>query len=413
MSVFENALAQLRRAGNLVGIDTYVMDTLAEPRRRVEVTLRMSLDNGGHRMIHAFRVQHDNHRGPYKGGIRIHPHVDLDDVCALSFWMTLKCAVVDIPFGGAKGGIAVDPKELTPGELERTVRAYARAIASIVGPDRDVPAPDVGSGSREMGWFADAYSRINGNVPEPAVVTGKPLCLGGSQGREAATGRGALFVLEEHLARTGKEPKDVTVAVQGFGNAGRHFARLAQEAGSRIVAVSDVGGGVHNPAGLEMEGLYAWCRTHDGMVAGYGGGEAISNAGLLAYPVDVLVPAAIQNQLDGGNAHSVRAKTVLEIANGPTTPEADEILEGMGVTVLPDILANAGGVVVSYYEWVQNREGQAWHEDEINAKLREKMRDAYREVSRISGERRIPARMGAYAVALRRLQDAIRARGRF
>ncbi len=409
--VFANALRQLNEAAEAADIHPHVVRILSAPRRIVEVALKLPMDDGDLRVVTAYRVQHCNAIGPYKGGVRIHQHVSLDDVKALALWMTIKCAVLNIKFGGGKGGITIDPRPLSRQERELLVRNYVRAIAGIIGPDRDIPAPDVNTGAMDMGFFADEYGRTNGGHFEEAVVTGKPLSMGGSAGREAATGRGALFVLNDHTESQGWNRSDISLAVQGFGNVGYHFARLAYDAGYRIVAVADVDGGVMNSDGLNPYELKAYQTKHKTMV-GFPGTSAIGNAELLSCACDVLVPAAIEGQIRIDNADAVQARTILEIANGPTTSEGDSVLRDKGVIVLPDVLVNAGGVVVSYLEWVQNREGYSWSEDEVNTKLKEKMSCAYSEVMGVATEMRVSVRVAAFVVALRRLQAAILDRGR-
>jgi glutamate dehydrogenase/leucine dehydrogenase len=409
MNVYQNAMKQLDKAAKSVNLSETTVAILREPQRIIEVSLPVVMDDGAVRVFKGYRVQHNNARGPFKGGFRFHEQVDLDEVKALAFWMSMKCAVVDVPFGGGKGGVTVNPKNLSAGEKERLTRSFVRAISPAIGVNRDVPAPDVNTNAEIMGWFVDEYSRAVGHL-EPGVVTGKPLCLGGSLGRDSATGRGGLFVLDGYLEEKGLKPEDLTVAVQGFGNAGQHFARLAHERGYKIVAVSDSSGGIHNPDGLDPEAVIRHKQETRG-VSGLPGSQAVTNDELLKLEVDVLVPAALENQITGENAGDLKAKVVLELANGPTTPDADKQLHERGTVVIPDILANAGGVAVSYYEWVQNREGKYWSEEEVNSQLAEKMALAFREVHATADRHDVPLRTGAFILAAGRLGEAITSKG--
>ncbi len=405
MNVFENALAQLAAAAKSADLDPTAVEALAKPQRIVQVTIPVRMDDGRIRFFDGYRVQYNDARGPFKGGIRFHSQTDLDEVKALAFWMTIKCAAVGVPFGGGKGGVAVDPKKLSKTELERLTRAYARAIAPVIGPERDVPAPDVNTNAETMAWFADEYGRTVGAY-EPAVVTGKPIALGGSLGREAATGRGSLHALDEYVNVAGLDPKSLTVAVQGFGNVGYHFARLAHAAGYRIVALSDSKNAIYAPDGIDPVAAAAYKET-TGSLAGFSGAKTVTNEELFALPVDVLAPAALENQLTAKNAGAVRAKIILELANGPVTPEADAIFRGLGVIVIPDVLANAGGVAVSYFEWLQNREDESWSEDDVNARLARLMARAFKDVWSAAGRYRATLREAAFILAIRRVADAM------
>ncbi len=408
MEVFKNAITQLEAAAKATHADPFTVEVLRRAKRTVDVTFPVRMDDGSTRIFEGYRVQHDDARGPFKGGIRFHPNADMDEVKALAFWMAIKCAAVDVPFGGGKGGVAVDPKSVSKGELERITRGYVRAIAPVIGPDIDVPAPDVGTDGEVMSWIVDEYSKIVGS-PTPAVVTGKPIPLGGSAGREAATGQGGIHVLDAYVKDVGLDPKDLRVAVQGFGNVGFHFARLAHERGYKVVAVSDSKGGIHADGGLDPVAVAAHKKA-TGALAGFPGSKDISGDEILAVECEVLVPAALENQLTAATAPFVQATTVLELANGPTTPEADAYFAEHGVTVLPDVLANAGGVAVSYYEWEQNRRGEQWGEDDVAAKLLPLMTFAYAVTKEMSVKHGTSLRLAAFGVAIARIGEAMRAK---
>lgn len=409
MSVFQNAMKQLDAAAGLAGVTPEILESLRRPKRQFEVSFPVRMDDGKVRTFVGYRVQYDDSRGPFKGGIRYHQQADLDEVKALAFWMAVKCAVVNVPFGGGKGGVTVNPKELSESELERLSRAYCRAIARFIGEDVDVPAPDVNTTPQIMAWFADEYARIVGRQV-PAVVTGKPLAVGGSKGRMSATGQGGLFVLDQHIRREDRAPQGVTVAVQGFGNVGQHFARLAHEKGYKIVAVSDSRGATANPNGLDMAALVEHKNKTDAVV-GFSGGVDADPSRILETDCDIVVPAALENQIGAHNATNIRAKIVLELANGPTSPEADEILAQRGVAVIPDVLANAGGVAVSYYEWVQNRAGEYWSYESVVAKLEVLMNEAYADMRGEADAHGITLRKAAFVMALRRIAEAKAAKG--
>lgn len=409
MNVFRNALAQLDAAAQAHGFEPNFLAVIRKPKRILEVSVPVLMDAGSVKVFDGYRVQYNDARGPFKGGIRFHPQTDLNEVKALAFWMAVKCAVVGVPFGGGKGGVTVDPKKLSKGELERLSRAYLRAIATNIGPDTDVPAPDVNTNPEIMGWMADEYAKVTGKF-QPAVITGKPLALGGSQGRTAATGRGGLYALEEFARLKGWEPKKLAVAVQGFGNVGFWFAKLAAKAGWRIVALSDSQGGIYAPKGLDPDKVMAYKKEKVSLV-GFPGAQAVSNAKLLELPVDVLVPSALENQITDKNASRIKAAIVLEMANGPTTPEADVKLFKKGKAVIPDVLANSGGVAVSYFEWVQNRQGYYWSEAEVNAKLKPLMAEACGAVAKLAAEKNVSLRQAAFIVALKRIEEATLARG--
>jgi len=407
MNVFKNAMAQLdAAAAGLPELDAGVLALLRRPKRVLQVAVPVLMDDGGVKVFDGYRVQYNDARGPFKGGIRFHPQADLNEVKALAFWMAVKCAVVGVPFGGGKGGVAVDPRKLSKGELERLSRAYLRAIAANIGPDVDVPAPDMNTTPEIMGWMVDEYAKATGRL-QPAVITGKPLTLGGSQGRTAATGRGGLFVLQEFAKQAKLVPAKTAVAVQGIGNVGFYFAKLAREAGYTIVALSDSKGGIYDPKGLDPEAVAAYKKEKGGL-DGYPGAKAMSNAKLLELPVDVLVPAALENQLTIKNAGRIKAKVVLELANGPTAPEADIKFFKKGMVVIPDVLANAGGVTTSFLEWQQNMTGEHWTEAEVFTRLKPIMDDAAAAVMRTADEFGVTQREAAFVLALKRLDQAIR-----
>lgn len=406
---FDDVLEQLDRAAQVLGTPADALEPLRHPKRQVIVSVPVKMDDGHLRVFEGFRVLYDNIRGPGKGGIRYHPDVNLDEVKALSAWMAWKCAIVNVPFGGAKGGVACNPLLLSDGELERLTRRYVSEIFDVIGPTVDIPAPDVGTSPRVMAWVMDTFSMKKGYV-EPGVVTGKPLALGGSTGRVEATGRGLLFTTGATLRARGRGLEGATVAVQGFGNVGSNAARLLHAAGARIVAVSDVSGAIHDPGGLNLPSLLAYQREA-GTLQGFPGASQIDNETLLRLPVDVLLPAALEGQIYAGNASEVRAGIIVEGANGPTTPEADEILARRGVLVVPDILANAGGVVVSYFEWVQDRYGYFWPEADVNARLEEKMMEAFFAVRSTAGRFNVDLRTAAYILAVDRILEARALRG--
>jgi glutamate dehydrogenase (NAD(P)+) len=403
------ALSQLDAVGKTLGIDNAVMGVLREPKRSLTVSVPVRMDEGGERVFIGYRVQHNLARGPAKGGLRFHPDVDLDEVKALAMWMTWKCALVDIPYGGAKGGVACDPKRMSRGELERLTRRFTSELIPIIGPECDIPAPDVGTDAQVMAWIMDTYS-MNAGYSVPGIVTGKPVSIGGSCGRQAATGRGVMLTVRRAAEKLGLDLAGARVAVQGFGNVGQTAASLLHEQGCRIVAVSDSRGGLLDPDGLDVAGL-AERKTQTGTLGGEEGVERISNAELLCVDCDILIPAALENQITEENAGMVRAAVVAEGANGPTTPQADAVLEGKGVTVIPDILCNAGGVIVSYFEWVQGREAYFWSEEEVNDRLARILLRAFDdsyERMRADGS---SLRMAAYALAVSRVAEAIRLRG--
>jgi glutamate dehydrogenase (NADP+) len=410
-TLLDRALIRLEEAANHLQIDPDVTEKLKYPRETTKTRLLIRMDNGSRKSFLAWRCRYDDTRGPTKGGIRFHPDSTIEEVETLAFWMTFKCAVMNLPYGGGKGAIRVDPHELSKSELERLSRAYVQAFANIIGPDRDIPAPDVYTNAMIMGWMADEYNQITGQV-SPAVITGKPIALGGSLGRNDATARGG-FYLVRHLASELGLDKDHTVAIQGFGNAGQYYARLTAADGNSVVAVSDSAGAIYRPGGLDVEkliaGKNAGRRVAD--MASELGARAIKPDELLSVEADLLVPAALEDMITSDNAGTIRAKVLLELANGPVTPDADKVLEEKGIVVLPDILANAGGVTVSYFEWVQNRQGYYWDLEEIHARLLRIVEREGRAIWDIARDRNVSARSAAYIHALGRLATAIEAHG--
>ncbi|MBV9100375.1 MAG: Glu/Leu/Phe/Val dehydrogenase [Candidatus Dormibacteraeota bacterium] len=406
---WHNAQRQFDEAARLLGLDRSLRGVLREVKRQLIVNFPVKMDDGSTRMFEGYRVQHNVARGPAKGGIRYHPGVTLDEVKALAMWMTWKCAIAGLPFGGAKGGVVVDPKQLSVGELERLTRRYATEISLVIGPESDIPAPDVNTTPAVMAWIMDTVSMEQG-FSVPAVVTGKPLAIGGSQGRNAATGRGVMFVALAACRRLGRSPQESTVAVQGFGNAGSFAARLMAEQGFTICAVSDTTGAIYAEHGLDIPAVIAH-KQQTGSVAGFDGSESISSEQVLEAPVDILIPAALENQVTASNAGRIKASLLLEAANGPVTPDADAILEKRGVTVVPDVVANAGGVTVSYFEWVQDLQSFFWDEDEINRQLEKIMNRAVDDTWQMAQEHGVSLRNGAYFVAIDRVAEATIARG--
>ena len=406
---FDDVLEQLDRAVDVLHPDPEALAPLRHARRQVIVSLPVMMDDGHLKVFEGYRVIYDNSRGPCKGGIRYHPDVNLDDCKALAAWMAWKCAIVDVPFGGAKGGVACDPLKMSDGELERVTRRYISEIFDLIGPTVDIPAPDVGTSPKVMAWVMDTFSMKKGYA-EPGVVTGKPIALGGSGGRLEATGRGLLFVTRETLKKVGRELSDSKIAIQGFGNVGSNAAKLLHAAGAAVVAVSDVSGAIYAPHGLDMPRVLAYYRE-TGQLRGFPGTQHLDNEALLRLPVDVLLPAAMEGQITADNASEIQARIIVEGANGPTTPEADEILSRRGVLLVPDILANAGGVVVSYFEWVQDRYGYFWKEAEVNERLEEKMVAAFDAVWRTKERFDVNARTAAYILAVERIIEARSLRG--
>jgi glutamate dehydrogenase (NAD(P)+) len=410
-SAWESALTQLDGAARTMNLDTGVHQVLRSPRRALEVTMPVRMDDGSISVFNGYRVHHNTSRGPSKGGIRYHAAVTLDEVKALAMWMTWKCAVVGIPFGGAKGGVVVDPRQLSTGELERLTRRYAYEILPFIGPERDIPAPDLGTDEQVMAWIMDTYSTREG-FSVPGVVTGKPMSIGGSAGRRLATARGVTYITLATLKHLGMSVEDTRIVVQGFGNVGGGTVQLLYEQGCKIVGASDVQGGVYNPKGLSPQGLLA-IRARGHSLIDYEGGEPVTNEELLELDCDVLVPAAIESQITDENADRIKASVIVEGANGPTIPQADDILEDRGVKVVPDILANAGGVTVSYFEWVQDLQAFYWHEDEVNNRLRMIMEQSYADVLNVAEERKVTMRTAATILGVGRVAEAHKLRGLF
>jgi len=403
------AQRQFDLAAEKLNLDPGLRRVLREPRRELTVHFPVHMDDGSVQVFTGFRVQHNLGRGPAKGGIRYHQDVTLDEVKALSMWMTWKCAVVGIPYGGGKGGVIVDPKKLSLKELEGLTRRFATEISVLIGPERDIPAPDVNTNAQTMAWIMDTYSMHTGYTV-PGVVTGKPISLGGSEGRNEATARGAVYCIVEAADHLGMDLHTSTVAIQGFGNAGSIAAQLMVAEGSRVVAVSDSTGGIHRPEGLDIERVIAWKKEH-GTVQGFPGSRDVSNMDVLATECDILIPAALENQITAKNADDIKARIVAEAANGPTTPEADERLFERGIFLIPDILCNAGGVTVSYFEWVQDLNRDHWTEEVVNQKLKVIMVKAFHEVLRLAQANEVNNRVGAYLLAVDRVASATALRG--
>lgn len=404
------AQQQVGHAVEALGADERVYELLKAPQRTVEVQIPVRMDDGRLQVFTGYRCQHLRAIGPTKGGIRFHPQVTLDEVRALAMWMTFKTAVVGLPYGGAKGGVIVDPKQLSDRELEALARGYIREIAPVIGPDRDVPAPDVNTDARIMAWMMDEYERTRGGGSFPGVITGKPLVLGGSEGRTAATGQGVVYTIREAAARLGIPLQGARVVIQGFGNAGTFTGTLLEQLGARVVAVSDSRGGIFCGAGLDVRSVIEHKRR-TGTVVGYPGSEAVTQEELLQLECEILVPAALENQITGDVARGIRARIVAEAANGPTTPDGDQVLADRGIFLIPDILANAGGVTVSYFEWVQNLSGLYWTEAEVLSRLEERMVAAFHKVVTTAESRQVDMRTAAYMVAVQRITDALKARG--
>jgi glutamate dehydrogenase (NAD(P)+) len=410
MNPYDVAVAQFDEAAERLGLSQAMRAILRKPKRELIVNFPVRMDNGDVEMFTGYRVQHNINRGPAKGGIRFSPEVSLDEVRALAMWMTWKCAVVGIPFGGAKGGVICDPHKMSSSELERLTRRYTTEISLLISPDGDIPAPDMNTNPQIMAWIMDTYSMHKG-YSVPAVVTGKPLGIGGSEGRMEATARGVMVVAREAMLDLGLKPDECSVIVQGFGNVGSITARLlSDELHCKIVGLSDISGGVYNPKGIDVYRALRHSKEH-GTLRGLAETEPVSNAQLLELPCDVLIPAALENQLTSKNAARIHPRLIIEAANGPTDPEADRIFNDAGITVVPDILANAGGVTVSYFEWVQDLQRFFWAENEINDRLETIMKRAYRSVIEKSREQESSLRVGAYLLAVARVAEATELRG--
>ena len=409
---YENVLKVMDEAAQILGYSESDIEPLKYPERELKVSVPVVMDDGSTRVFEGYRIQHSTSRGPAKGGIRFHPAVNNDEVKALAAWMSFKCAVVNIPYGGGKGGVVCDPHELSERELRAITRRFTAAIMPLIGPDQDIPAPDVGSNAAVMGWMMDTYSMLKGHCVH-GVVTGKPIELGGALGRNEATGRGVMFTTRNIMKKMGMEMKGTDVAVQGMGNVGSITAKLLHQEGMKVVAVSDVSGGVYKKDGLDIPAILAYLgKDRKNLLSGYEeeGMTRITNEELLELPVTVLVPAALENQINGTNADKIQAKLIVEAANGPTAAEADPILNDKGVVIVPDILSNAGGVVVSYFEWVQNIQSVSWTEEEVNAKLERIMNNSFEAVYNIAQEKKVPLRTGAYLIAVDRVVKAKKAR---
>jgi len=409
-SPYEAFLEQVDEAVPYLKVEPEYVDMIKEPKEVLELTIPLRMDDGSIQMIKAWRSHHNNALGPYKGGVRYHPDVTRDEVVALSAWMTIKCAVVGLPYGGGKGGVRCTPSALSRGELERLSRAYALGISRFMGTDYDIPAPDVNTNPQVMAWFADTYEKVIGKG-EPSAYTGKPVEMGGSLGRSTATSRGGvLYVLRETLKEMGLWGKDLTCVLQGYGNVGGFAHMFCSELGLKVVGIADIEGGIYNPKGFD----YAPVKEHvmkRGTVAGFPDAEPISNEDLFALDVDVVIPAALEGVITEANAGKIKAKVVLELANGPTTPEGEAVLTDKGILVVPDVLANAGGVVVSCFEWIQGRTGDCWTEEQVNKKLDERMTQAFHEIWRLKKETGITMRQAAYVRAIGRVVAAMRFRG--
>jgi glutamate dehydrogenase (NAD(P)+) len=410
-NIFNAMLQEFDGAARLLGLDAGIWKILTNPKRQIIVSCPIQMDNGEIEVFTGYRVQYNITLGPAKGGIRYHPDVTLDEVTALAAWMTWKCAVAHVPFGGGKGGIVCDPTRMSRRELEALTRRYVAEIVDAIGPEKDVPAPDVNTNDQVMAWVMDTYSMHVGHT-STAVVTGKPIEMGGSLGRREATGRGVMIVTREAAEHLGLDIKGATVAVQGFGNVGSVSADLLAKIGARIVAVTDWKGGVYNAGGLDIPAMIEFAKQHK-TIDGFPGGEPLENEQLFSLDVDVLVPAALENQITEENAANIRAKIIAEGANGPTTPEAHKMLHERGIFVIPDILANAGGVTTSYFEWVQDRHGYFWEESEVNKRLEAKMVEAFHDVLQTSIKYKIDLRTAAYVVAINRVATVTRMRGMY
>ncbi|MBU1199537.1 MAG: Glu/Leu/Phe/Val dehydrogenase [Nanoarchaeota archaeon] len=414
LNPYKIAQMQFDKVADKMGLEKWIKDMLRTPKRNVSVDFPVKMDDGTIRMFTGYRVQHNDMRGPYKGGIRYSPEVNLDEVKALAVWMTWKTALLNLPYGGAKGGVLCDPSKMSMGELERLTRRFTYEISDIIGPDTDIPAPDVNTNEQVMAWIVDTYS-MGKRCDVFGVVTGKPLFLGGSHGRNEATGRGVMITAMEAVKDLNLNPKDLTAIVQGYGNVGSHSARLLSEKGVKVIGISDISKAIYDPNGLDLKEIDTYIKNSTNkLLEGYNKAEEISpKERILEMPTDILVPAALENQITSENADRIKARLIVEGANGPTTPEADRILYDKGITIVPGILANAGGVTVSYFEWVQNIQREQWPYDRIVSKLEEKMMPAYRAVSDLAREEKVDMRTAAYMIAISRVADAARIRGIF
>ncbi len=409
-SPFESMMERFRYAAEILKLDDGMFDYLANPVKQVTVSIPVIMDNGELQVFEGYRVIHDNVLGPSKGGIRFASDVNIDEVKALASWMTWKCAVVNVPFGGAKGGVRCNPRELSTGELERITRRYTAAMFDVFGPEVDIPAPDMGTNEQTMAWIMDTYS-MHTKKTTTAVVTGKPLIIGGSHGRKEATGRGVVTVTLAAMSKLGISPVNAKVVVQGFGNVGSISAKLMYEQGSRVIAISDVSGGYYNPKGIDIPEAMAYSDANKNSLEGYEGAEPISNEDLLELECDVLIPAAKEDQINKHNAPRIKAKIISEGANGPVTANADSILDDLGILIIPDILANAGGVTVSYFEWVQDRQGYFWTGERVNRRLNRMMRQAFQLTYDVKEEYNVTLRQAAYVYAIKKVAETLKLRG--
>ncbi|WP_088006562.1 Glu/Leu/Phe/Val family dehydrogenase [Indiicoccus explosivorum] len=408
LNLFTSTQGIVKEALDKLGYDEAVFELLKEPLRMIEVRIPVRMDDGSVKVFTGFRAQHNDAVGPTKGGVRFHPEVSREEVKALSIWMTLKCGIVDLPYGGGKGGIICDPREMSMHEIERLSRGYVRAISQVVGPNKDIPAPDVFTNSQIMAWMMDEYSRID-EFNSPGFITGKPLVLGGSQGRDKATAQGVTICINEAAKKRGLDVKGSRVVIQGFGNAGSFLAKFLHDAGAKVIGISDAYGALHDPDGLDIDYLLDRRDSFGTVTTLFE--DTISNKELLELDCDILVPAAISNQITEENAHDIKASIVVEAANGPTTSAATKILADRGILLVPDVLASAGGVTVSYFEWVQNNQGYYWTEEEVSEKLLKKMTEAFENIYTVSNTRNIDMRLAAYMVGARRTAEAARFRG--
>ena len=411
-SMFDSVLARLDAAAKTMGLSEDVSQVLRNPQKLVKVSLPVTMDNGKIQIFEGYRCIHSTHLGPSKGGIRYAMDVNQDEVMALAAWMSFKCAVANLPYGGGKGGVKCDPRKLSVAELERVTRAYAKSMRDVFGVNKDIPAPDMGTSGREMAWILDEFNKMHGE-DMPGVITGKPIVLGGSLGRDAATGRGVMVSTLSALKKLGLDPKKVTAAVQGFGNVGSHTARLLSEQGIKVCAIGDHTATFWNEGGINIKAALDYVKTNGGVLKGFTGGVEIKGNELLTAQVDVLVPAALQNVITEEVAHRIKAKLIVEGANGPTTPEADAILQEKDIIVVPDILANGGGVTVSYFEWVQNKMGYYWTENEVNQKHDLSMETAFENVWTNAHEFKTTMRLGAYITALKKIEQGVKLKGFF
>jgi glutamate dehydrogenase (NAD(P)+) len=407
---FEVALTQLEEASNILNLDKGMLQILSNPKRILTVSIPTKMDDGSIKVFTGFRSQHNDARGPCKGGIRYHPDVTLEEVKALSMWMTWKCAIANIPYGGGKGGIICNPKQMSENELERMTRRFAYLISDIIGPYKDIPAPDVYTGGKEMAWIMDTYSTLKGNYVQPEVITGKPIAIGGSLGRNEATGRGLAYTVREAAKKIDIDMKQATIVVQGFGNAGQFASKLVGEQGAKMIAASDSQGAIINKDGIDADALMKF-KKENGTVTGFENAKSISNEELLETECTILIPAALENQITKNNVDKIKTKIIAEAANGPTTPEADEILFKKDILVIPDVLANGGGVTVSYFEWLQNLRREYWTEEEVNNRLDINITKSFFDVYDTHDKYNVDMRKAATLLAINRVVDAINIRG--